>query len=313
MFKLINSFGNDELAKIYLAKIDHNKIIEFVESRQPPLSWEDKWVFIISTSVGCPIKCLMCDAGGNYRGDLTTSQIFSQIDYLVLNRYPDFYVPVKKFKIQFARMGEPALNSDVLEVLGKLHERYHAPGLIPCISTIAPKNAKGFFEKLLTIKSDQFSRGQFQLQFSIHTTDETARDRLMPVKKWSLSEISEYGKRFYERGDRKITLNFALVKGIPLDPNKLARIFQPDYFMIKITPVNPTHSAIKAGLKSYIASIEPDRPYEVVRALEKHGFKTLISIGENEENLIGSNCGQYVMRHYSEQKKLPNSYTYINF
>ncbi len=308
--KIIHSFGTDDLARVYIADFGNEKIVEFVESLQPPIPRKEKWVLIISTSFGCSVKCMMCDAGGDYKGQLSTSQILAQIDYLVLNRCPDAKIPAKKFKIQFARMGEPSLNPNVLEVLYKLDHRFNAPGIMPCISTIAPSGTQQFFDELIKVKKDKYNGGRFQLQFSVHSTDEKERDRLIPMPKWSLSMISEYGKRFYKNGDRKITLNFALAQGTPLDPQMMRKIFSPDFFMIKITPVNPTYSAVKYGFHSYVSSTNLNRHYQIVDELKHQGFDTLISIGENEENLIGSNCGQYVMRHYREKRTLPNSYTY---
>ena len=38
-----------------------------------------------------------------------------------------------------------------------------------------------------------YHSGKFQLQFSIHSTDRLERDRLIPIKKWDFSKISEYG------------------------------------------------------------------------------------------------------------------------
>jgi 23S rRNA (adenine2503-C2)-methyltransferase len=131
------------------------------------------------------------------------------------------------------------------------------------------------------------------------------------VPKWSLARIAEYGSQFYQTGDRKITLNFALGQGIPLNPHTMRDIFSPDYFMIKITPVNPTYAAVKHGIKTFILPTDVDMRYEIVEALRADGFDTLISIGENEENLIGSNCGQYIMRHYRQKEHIPHSYTYV--
>jgi len=41
-------------------------------------------------------------------------------------------------------MGDPALNLDVLTVLEKLPGIYDAPGLLPSISTVGPKNSEEF-------------------------------------------------------------------------------------------------------------------------------------------------------------------------
>ncbi|MFH2034997.1 MAG: radical SAM protein, partial [Candidatus Zixiibacteriota bacterium] len=146
--KIIDKTGKDDLAIVYLAETANGRHIEFVESVQPPVPREKKWVLIISTLLGCPVGCKMCDAGGWYRGKLSAEEIFDQIDYLVTSRYPDKIIPADNFKIQFARMGEPSFNADVLEVLKQLPERYLAPGLTPSVSTVAPMATDKFFDEL---------------------------------------------------------------------------------------------------------------------------------------------------------------------
>jgi len=305
--KIVGKTGRQDIATVYIAKTETGKLIEFVESVQPPIPKEEKWVLIVSTLFGCPVKCKICDAGGHYQGKLSKTEIFEQIDFLVNRYYPDKNIPVKKFKIQFARIGEPAFNDAVIEVLKDLPERYNAPGLMPCISTIAPAGTDGFFEKLLKTKK-KYYKGRFQLQFSIHTTDERLRDWLIPINKWNFNRISEYGKAFYEDGDRKIALNFALGKGMPVDPSVLLRYFKPEYFCIKITPVNPTINAIQNQIVSYITT-ETEK-YEVIERFRDSGYEVILSIGELEENQIGSNCGQYIQHYLNSSKKIKEGYTY---
>ncbi len=307
--KVIGFTGREDVAMIYIAKMGETKLVEFVESVEPPIPREKKWVLIISTLYGCPIKCPICDAGDYYKGKLTKEEIFAQIDFLVKKRFPNDYVSVDKFKIQFARMGEPSFNLNVLEVLEELPFRYNAPGLMPCISTIAPKGTEKFFEKLIELKN-KFYRRRFQLQFSLHTTDDKLRDWLIPVKKWDFDKIAKFGRNFYEKGDRKITLNFALVKEAPVDPKILLKHFNPDIFLIKITPVNPTHQVTKHGLSSYIDPYQEGKDYELVRELRSAGYEVIVSIGEVEENYIGSNCGQFLVTHLKGNTHVKDGYTY---
>lgn len=315
--KIIAETGREDIAIVYIAELREGKFIEFVESLQPPIPREKKWVLLVSTMFGCPVGCVMCDAGGFYQGKLCKDEMFDQIDFLVKRRFPDGKIPVEKFKIQFARMGEPAFSPDVIDVMTELPGRYDAPGLLPAISTVAPLGTDKFFEKLLAVKRKLYTKGRFQLQFSIHTTDEKIRDRLIPVKKWSFSQIAEYGEEFYEEDDRKITLNFALGKGIPVEPDVLLKYFSPEKFLVKITPVNPTYQAVKNNFPSYINSPEAKshvvsgaKDYDLVNNLRLAGYEVLVSIGELEENHIGSNCGQYITRHLEEKSHLQNGYTY---
>jgi len=292
--KLIGRTGDENIAFVYLAEMANDKYVEFVESVQPPIRREDKWVLIVSTLYGCPVACSICDAGGWYKGRLSKEDLFNQIDYLVTSRYPDNRIPAKKFKIQFARMGDPALNKNVLDVLEELPNRYHAPGLMPCISSVAPFKTDLFFNRLIEIKNRLYTGGDFQMQFSIHSTVESVRDRLIPIKKWSLSRISQYGEEFYKNGDRKIALNFALAENLPINPRILKEYFNPEIFLIKLTPVNPTLSAGEKGINNRLLSESDDYVKQLVFSLKESGFDVIISIGELEENRIGSNCGQLV-------------------
>lgn len=302
--------SNPDLATVYMADMGQGRMIEFVEACQPPYKRSEHWILMVSTLFGCPVKCQMCDAGGQYRGKPTAEEILKQIDYMVDEWFPGRKIPARKFKIQFARMGEPAFNLAVLDALETLPERYDAPGLMPSISTIAPCSTNEFFERLIQVKTDLYANGRFQFQFSIHTTDIALRDRMMPVRKWSFSDMAEYGERYYREGDRKITLNFALANGNPADPNVLLRYFDPERYFIKITPVNPTSHAKKHGLSSHIDPYRPESAEDVARSMKEAGYETLVSIGEAEENKVGSNCGQYVLNYLESKRVLEDGYTY---
>jgi 23S rRNA (adenine2503-C2)-methyltransferase len=308
--KVLSRVGRDDIANVYIADYGNNRMIEFVESIEPPIPREKKWVIIISTSFGCPVKCPICDASSFFAGHLTKPQIMSQIDYLVNLRYPNQKIPAEKFKIQFARMGEPSFNSNVLAVLEELPERFDAPGLIPCISTVAPQKRENFFEKLLDIRKIIYGHIDFQLQFSIHTTDIILRDKLIPIRKWDFKNIADYGERFIISGKRKITLNFALADNSPLDPDVISHFFDPKLFLIKITPINPTSKAIQNRYRSYIRFQTQDSDYEIVETLRSIGYEVIISIGELEENKIGSNCGQYISDIMMNNWVVEGAYSY---
>jgi len=310
MIKVHASTGNEDIAMVYVVETSPGNLVECVESVQPPLPREKKWVLLVSTMFGCPIGCLMCDAGGYYHGKPTKDEILAQIDFLVDKRFPTRNIPCEQFKIQFARMGEPSLNMQVLNVLEELPSRYHAPGLMPSISTIAPAGTERFFNRLLQIKQEKYKHGHFQFQISLHTTDSDLRDRFIPVKKWSFAKIGEYGERFYTAGDRKVTLNFALAQGMPVDPAILLNFFDPDIFLIKITPLNPTYRARENDLVSYVDPLSAVEKYEIIQALQEAGYQVILSIGETEENLIGSNCGQFLRRHLLAEAPIADGYTY---
>ncbi|ODS35996.1 MAG: radical SAM protein [Candidatus Altiarchaeales archaeon WOR_SM1_79] len=308
--KILDVYGKEDLAKVYIARMrdDDGFLVEFVESTQPPIPLEKKWVLIVSSLFGCPVKCKMCDAGGKYSGKLETDEILGQIDYMVRRRFPDRKVPIPKFKIQFARMGEPSMNMNVLNALDKLPQIYDAPGLIPSVSTVAPKSSGDFLDRLIEIKDRHYPNGRFQLQFSIHSTNPIHRDELIPVKKWSFDEIAEYGARFHKEGDKKITLNFAGAMGYDVEPDIVRKHFDPDLFLIKLTPLNPTVRVKESELESMIDPYDSTSAKGIVDGFKQNGYDVILSIGEVEENKIGSNCGQFLTRYRTTQTRIKEGY-----
>ena len=308
--KILAKTGNSDLATVYMADMGSGRLIEFVEARQPPYSRGERWILMVSTLYGCPVKCLFCDAGGGYRGKPSAEEILMQIDTMVVEWFPNGIIPASKFKIQFARMGEPSLNMAVLEALEELPRRYHTVGLMPSVSTIAPLGTDAFFERLIDVKNRLYAGGRFQFQYSVHTTDVVLRDQLIPVRKWDFARMAAYGEKFYRAGDRKITLNFALAADSPIEASVLAQYFDPARYLVKLTPVNPTSRATQNNLASRIDPSRPETAVSVTRSLTEAGYDVIVSIGEAEENEIGSNCGQYVLNYLESGQVVEGGYSY---
>jgi 23S rRNA (adenine2503-C2)-methyltransferase len=293
--KVVGASGNEELARVFVGELDDGSRVEFVESVQPPLGREEKWVLIVSTLKGCPVGCPICDAGGDYRGKLTSEEILDQVRALVASRFPNGEVISKRVKVQLARMGEPAFNDEVIAALEEL-PGLGLPGLMPCISTVAPVGSERWCSELERVKRELYGGGSFQMQFSVHTTCPEARRRLVPIRTWPLERIAACGDRFFESGDRKISLNFAPARGLPLEPEVLAPLFSPERFLVKLTPINPTAATKRSGLVGAIDPADEDACRAAVESFESLGYETILSIGDLRENQIGSNCGMYVER-----------------
>jgi 23S rRNA (adenine2503-C2)-methyltransferase len=80
--------------------------------------------------------------------------------------------------------------------------------------------------------------------------------------------------------------------------------------LIKITPLNPTYGAMRNGL-----TVHKDSKYEtyyngIRDSLCAAGYEVIISIGEPEENHIGSNCGQYLLSHLKAANQIDDAYSY---
>lgn len=71
-----------------------------------------------------------------------------------------------------------------------------------------------------------------------------------------------------------------------------------------------TRRARTSGLRSAIEDRLDSKTERLIKRLQNLGYEVLFSIGELEENRIGSNCGRYVRRHLQDSLRLENSYDY---
>jgi len=291
--RIIGENGRKDLARVYLAEMKNGQMVEFVDSCDPSVGGRDKkWVIVVSSQFGCPVGCLTCDAGGDFRGNLNNIEIIAQIKKIFDENPEQDPNNCYKLKIQFARMGEPALNDAVIDVIHWLADNH--PRAMPCIATIAPSNREQWFESFLNA-SQRFS--DVQLQFSMNTTDLEMRDRLIPFPKMSWPQMAALGQSFHRPSSRKPSLNFALSPGIPVEPERITGYFDPEHFAVKLTPLNPTTTAIENYLQCVT---ENDMAQQMVEQKAEEfaslGYEVIRSVGNMEENSIGSNCGQMVRK-----------------
>ncbi len=308
-WKIIGKRGKDGVAWIYLLSSNREEgvLIECVDALDPRYSARDKWVIILSSQKGCPVKCQFCDAAFYFKGNLNQEELLEQLDVVMAPHLKgDDCLNSKKVKLHFARMGEPAMNPAVLGVLADIPFIYPGVNFIPTIATIAPAGNEKWFQELIDLKNQLYSGGRFQLQFSLNSTDENYRDRIMPVRKWTAREISNYGSKYYMDGDRKITLNYALALETPFDARRLIETFDPSVFLIKITPVNPTEGATRGNFTTALKfdGSYPESLGREINKLEEAGFEVIISIGSLEEVAVGSNCGQLAFTSYLRMEKI---------
>ncbi len=298
-FEVIQKIGRKDLAEVFVARFPDGRLCEFVDAVDPRYKKDEKWIINLSTQFGCPVGCPYCDAGGGYKGEIKCHDMLDMAGWVINRNPPDLAQSCKKLKIHFSRMGEPALNNEVLKAIPALRRHLSNTNVWMCVASVAPKGRDHWFEDLLVIKEEFFAE-RFQLQFSINSTQAETRRRLVPIPHLSLQEIAEYGERFHFKKDRKVALNFALAKGNEFDEKILIKTFNPDCFCIKLTPVNPTVTGKKNGVETVLRSYKDKKLEDSLEHLRHNGFDVILSIGDAGEDEIGSNCGQAV-RFLSEK------------
>lgn len=272
--------------------------IEHVE-HQKMLPLSEKWVITISTQYGCSMNCKFCDVpkvgkGINATYDDLKNQIITGISL-----HPEV-ASTKRLNVHYARMGEPTWNRDVVEFTRNMRKElypYIGNSLIhPVVSTMLPKENKRLIEFLtdwMEIKNYDF-RGDAGLQFSINSTSDEERNNMFSGNTLSLAEISEIGKCLDMPKGRKITLNFA-VADYEVNAEKLRDLFDPMKFIVKLTPMHKTHTALENGIETNgdYTTMYPYRHIE--EALKKAGFDVLVFIASEYEDLGRITCGNAIL------------------
>jgi 23S rRNA (adenine2503-C2)-methyltransferase len=187
-----------------------------------------RWMVGVSCMSGCPVHCEFCATGKLKKWrNLSAEEIYEQVKF-ILNKNTEINIKdCKEFKINYTRMGEPFLNIDnvrkAIELVNN-DERLKGVRVHHYISTIG-------------IKGSDFSwiKDNITLQLSLHSLDEERRHKLIPIN--NLMSIAELGKIRTE-SDLKTTLNMTLVDTADFDINKLKEYFDPEYFFIKLSPIN---------------------------------------------------------------------------
>lgn len=276
-----------------LGKVEHTQML--------PL--EEKWVITISTQYGCAMGCTFCDvpkvgSGRNATHSDMTDQILTG-----MRLHPEV-THSNRLNIHFARMGEPTWNPWVLDVARWLKVAINPTHRVhPVVSTMMPKrNAwlRAFLRDWIWIKNDLF-QGEAGLQLSINSTDEQERFAMFGGSACNLDEISWLMEGMEPLG-RKITLNFA-VADYTISPDTLLRYFDPEHYIVKLTPMHKTTAAV-ANFTATPGDYTTYHPYaEHEEKLKAAGYDVLVFIASEEEDLGRITCGNAILSGSSPEAK----------
>ncbi len=266
-----------------------------------------KWVATISTQKGCPMNCKFCDCPKyGFFGNASVEELAYQIETILQN---ETIKNTDRFNVHFARMGEPTFNPNVLAFAkGQLRElvaKYIVAQTVhPVVSTMLPKNNNNLTKFVLdwcNIKNIDY-RGEAGLQFSINSTDDTQRDYQFNKKSLSLAEISALAKTLPQPIGRKYTLNFAVTKDTILDAERLTQLFDPKKFIVKITPIHETKSAVKNGFDVTTSYDDYDVYRQFERPLVEMGWDVIVFVPSHEEDSDRITCGNALIAAKQIQK-----------
>lgn len=263
----------------------------------------NKWVATISTQKGCPMKCKFCDCPEyGFYGNVTLEELIYEIQTILEHENIDY---TNRFNVHFARMGEPTFNWNVINFasneLKPLVEKFiKAKTVHPVVSTMLPKSNKRLEEFLLRwceIKNNEYD-GEAGLQLSINSTNDAQRNIQFKDMSLNLNEISFLTTKLPLPRGRKYTLNFAVTKDTILDAKELSRLFDKEKFIIKITPIHKTNSALNNGFDVTTSYDDYDVYRDFERPLLKEGWDVIVFVPSKEEDSDRITCGNALISNY---------------
>jgi len=183
----------------YAMKLHDGRIIESVL-----MKYHHGYSICISTQVGCRMKCSFCASTiGGLERNLTAGEMMGQ----VLAAQKDRGIRISNIVLMGS--GEPFDNYDnVMRFIRLAHEEkglgislrsitVSTSGIVPGIYKLAEENLP------------------VTLAVSLHCPDDESRSRIMPVnKKYNIDELIRACRTYVEKTGRRITFEYALMKGI---------------------------------------------------------------------------------------------------
>jgi 23S rRNA (adenine2503-C2)-methyltransferase len=241
----------------------------------------------ISTQVGCRMGCKFCAStiGGMVR-NLTSGEMLSQImksQSLLGERISNVVLmgsgePFDNFE-NVVKFLEVVNSGDGLNI-GQRHITISTCGIVPKIKEFAEINL------------------QTTLAISLHAPTDEIRKISMPIaNKYSIAEVIEACKYYINKTNRRITFEYALVKGLndsTVDAEKLSLLLKGMLCHVNLIPINE----IK---ENELKRASNDDVTEFMKVLEVNNIQVTI---RREMGIdINAACGQ-LRRSYIKDKNL---------
>jgi len=189
-----------------------------------------------STQVGCAMGCSFCATGTEgFTRNLLPGEIIDQI----LAAQSDFGIRVSNLVAM--GQGEPFLNYE--NMLAALRFLNHPKGLAIGARRITVSTC-GLIQEINRFAQEP---EQFTLAVSLHSAEQEVRNLLMPkLSNQPLSQLRPALFNYVEQTNRRVSLEYTLIKDVNDTPEALATLLQFCSGLlchVNLMPVNPTNSA----------------------------------------------------------------------
>ncbi len=224
--RIIGCLKSADLSRKYLLEFKDQAIIEAVF-----MPYEDRNTLCLSSQVGCKMGCLFCaSTKANFQRNLTAAEMLLEV-YLIekdLDKRID--------NIVIMGIGEPLDNFDELTRFLRLICHEMGKNLSQRSITISTSGLVPNIYKLADLGM------QVNLAISLHASDDKSRAMTMPIaRKYSIDQIKEACKYYFDKTGRRISLEYVLIEGqndSDEDIKKLVRNFKGPGWHINLIALN---------------------------------------------------------------------------
>lgn len=266
--------------KKYLFILEDNNIIESVV-----MEYKHGLTACISTQVGCKMGCSFCaSTKEGFIRNLSPSEMVNQI----YNMEKDLKKKISNIVLMGS--GEPLDNyENTLKFLNIIH---HKSGHNISYRNISLSTC-GIVPKIYELADEGIP---ITLSISLHSPFDDVRKKIMPIgNKYTISEIIQACKYYYNQTNRRITIEYTLIEGVN-DRNKdleeLIYVLNELNCHINLIPLNP--------IEEYNQQRPSGRYVERFKiGLEK--TRIPVTIRREMGSDIGASCGQ-LRRNYTKDR-----------
>lgn len=279
MWDNIKRIDSSENAVCKFVYTNSTAVAESVLYKYP--TYGERTVICCSTMSGCPVGCRFCGAGDAFVRNLSADEIVSQVDYSIEQTNTD-PATMGRLQIMFMSMGEPLLNSKALiAAVHTLYEKYPTAALL--ISTIGPKVD---YRPIIEMSCQVPTVG---LQFSLHESNDEARDKLIPLKgKLALWEIAQKGTTWFRSTGRKPFFNYCASdhNTSDADADRILELFDPSVWEATISVICERNEGMPARNSHQVSLAQTFSEKMLERG---YGVRVFDPAGQDD---IGGGCGQ---------------------
>ncbi len=271
----------------YLYKLHDGNIIEGVL-----MSYKHGNTLCVSTQVGCRMGCAFCASGldGLVR-HLTPGEILAQI--VVVNKLLGGDIKNRKItNIVLMGSGEPLDNYDnTIKFLDLVNDK---DGINIGLRNISLSTC-GLAPKIKALADSGY---HVNLSLSLHASNDEVRHKIMPVSKaYTIDEVIDSIKYYFEKTGRRIVIEYTLIKGVndsETHAKELSKLLRGIVCLVNVIKLNEVKE------KDFVSPTRKE-VYDFVETLTKYKLEATARRTMGDD--IDGACGQLRKNYISNAKK----------